>query len=350
MAIKSYLMDYLMNKRLKIYRLVNSYCEELSFLGRSKQSVYLKKRRLMKMIDIAQVKKVKEYNGKTVKYIRDCLYKCPSNSGKIREFKGMNIEQIIEKNKTLKYQILNETTVEGYISALRDFFCWLVHEGEVEKNPVSDLKLKRRKLIAPHKKRSAFSDEDLENMFELNFLKKGNYSNGFRFWILPLLRLNGGRLGEFIQLESKDFETIDGVFCMHLYPDEYKTNNSGRTIPVHPRLIDMGIKEFIKVMDGELFPETRKYQKCRTDGVSKWAQYWRKKIGLGKGKDLHSFRHTFINELKQKNVPRNKIAYLVGHASDVTLDLYGKPYPQSVLFEVINKIDSSHTLNTATFE
>jgi len=339
-----------MNKRLKINRLVNRYCDELSYLGRSKQSVSLKRARLLKMIGIAKETNVKKYDAKTAKYIRDCLYQCPKNTEKIQCFKGMTIEEIINLNKELKYKLLNELTVEGYISAFRDFFTWLVHEDEVKKNPFDGLKLKRRKLIALHKRRSAYTNEELDRIFNAKFLKKGNYSNCFRFWILPLLRFTGARLNELIQLESKDFEIIDNIYCVHLYPYEYKTEYSGRTIPVHPRLIEMGIKEFVRVMDGELFPETRKYKKCRTDGVSKWAQYWRKKMGFGSGKDLYSFRHTYINELKQKNIQRNKIAYLVGHARDVTLDLYGKPYPQSELFKVINEIDSSHTRNTATFE
>ncbi len=36
-------------------------------------------------------------------------------------------------------------------------------------------------------------------------------------------------------------------------------------------------------------------------------------MGLGKGYDAHSFRHTFINELKQLQTPKEIIEALVGH-------------------------------------
>ncbi|TON37638.1 hypothetical protein CGH57_24835, partial [Vibrio parahaemolyticus] len=72
--------------------------------------------------------------------------------------------------------------------------------------------------------------------------------------------------------------------------------------------------------------------------TSKWANYWRKKLGFGKGKNLISFRHGFIDGLKKSGVELEKRAQLAGHSINTTADVYSKDYPMDVMFEVVSLI------------
>ncbi|BCN26290.1 hypothetical protein VYA_34820 [Vibrio alfacsensis] len=53
----------------------------------------------------------------------------------------------------------------------------------------------------------------------------------------------------------------------------------------------------------------------------------------------YSFRHTFIDELKQAGVEESMVAQLVGHThSSMTFGRYGKKYPIQKLSLVIEDI------------
>jgi len=77
--------------------------------------------------------------------------------------------------------------------------------------------------------------------------------------------------------------------------------------------------------------------------ASKWFGRYRERYGVaGKGKDFHSFRHTFIDVLKQNaRVDGTMLAETVGHeVGSITLGWYGKRYTPKVLLEhVILKLD-----------
>jgi integrase len=61
---------------------------------------------------------------------------------------------------------------------------------------------------------------------------------------------------------------------------------------------------------------------------------------VGKGKDYHAFRHTFVDYLKQDETRLAKVADLVGHKDlSVTFGTYGKAFDLRIAKEVIDKIE-----------
>ena len=53
----------------------------------------------------------------------------------------------------------------------------------------------------------------------------------------------------------------------------------------------------------------------------------------------YGFRHTFIDELKQKGIEESLVAQIVGHTHhSLTFGRYGKKYPIEKLSGVIEKI------------
>jgi integrase len=92
-----------------------------------------------------------------------------------------------------------------------------------------------------------------------------------------------------------------------------------------------------------LFPELQKRRDGYGQTVSKWFARYKKRCGIvedGKKKDFHSFRHTFINALKQnREVEPVMISELVGHLVDsMTMGRYGKRYNLKVLHDAIKTL------------
>jgi len=65
--------------------------------------------------------------------------------------------------------------------------------------------------------------------------------------------------------------------------------------------------------------------------------------GLSKSaekKDLHSFRHTLADDLKQRGVTESLIAGMLGHSTGgITFGRYEKDYTPEVLAPVIDMLD-----------
>ena len=78
-----------------------------------------------------------------------------------------------------------------------------------------------------------------------------------------------------------------------------------------------------------------------SSAYSKWFSRYKNLIGITDPKiTFHSFRHTFIDQLKQLDVPDGKIQELVGHANhSITTGRYGKPYRPAALKEIIEGLD-----------
>nr|WP_319557075.1 tyrosine-type recombinase/integrase [uncultured Vibrio sp.] len=83
---------------------------------------------------------------------------------------------------------------------------------------------------------------------------------------------------------------------------------------------------------------------------SKWFARRRKDLGLGRGKDAHSFRHSFIDELKQQEVAIDMVQELVGHSSNsITTSVYSRSYKPELLASAISKIDDSHVAHIRAY-
>ena len=99
----------------------------------------------------------------------------------------------------------------------------------------------------------AFNHDDIQALFSPAFIKHAR-RNPARFWI-PLLGLfTGLRVAEASQLRPTDFEIIDDISCLRVTGEavgqssdansqRLKTPASRRWIPLHPKLIELGLLE-----------------------------------------------------------------------------------------------------------
>ncbi len=282
------------------------------------------------------------------KLVRNWVNQLKLYPARSSQFKGNELasfQQIIERNDAEKKPCLEFKTINKYLSALSAFMKWLIANDYLVANPCDGMSLPYRKA---ERKRDPFSMDDLNSIFsspiytgcenintQAGLAKVGAMMvSDHRFW-LPLLGLySGARLGELIQLTCADVQEIGGIMCMSINTNDEKSvknSNAIRIVPLHPVLLNLGFKGFLEVRsnDGEskrLFPEVHEDSLGRVSSIySKQFAIYLKRIGVKTNarKSFHSFRHTFIDELRKQGRPQSAIAAIVGHGEMTTTSLYG---------------------------
>lgn len=266
---------------------------------------------------------------------RDTIAKLPPNMTK--RFKGLTLAQVIERNEPP----MNAKTVNKNLAVVVALFNWCNREGLVSENPARGLTLKLSRRA--DSERDAFKDDDLKAIFA-----GLTPAMGARYW-LPLVALYSGmRLEEIAQLHSRDVRQENGVWVFDVNASngkKLKNEQSRRLVPIHNRLLSAGIvehcREASKVGDARLWPTLQR----GSDGFysspfSQWFGRYKIRVGITSSKlTFHSFRHTAINQLKQRGASELAIKELVGHANaSITTARYGKRFEPNVMRDVVNNL------------
>jgi integrase len=142
------------------------------------------------------------------------------------------------------------------------------------------------------------------------------------WWLTRFALYTGARLGEICQLEREDIRKEEGHWEIHIKDDpdankSVKTRNSIRRVPIHKQLIADGFLDWIKPKKGRLFGMSSRVASKRLNRRIKSA-------GIeGKGKVLHSFRHTFKTAAREV-MGQEFHDKLTGHASQSVGQTYGQ--------------------------
>ncbi len=250
------------------------------------------------------------------------------------------------------------TTVNSRIIPLLSLFEWAERsELYIGSNPFKGLLIKEAKQYS--NKRSIYTKNDLDILFSCPIyhgakgkkmpcrLVEGEnvYKDGV-YW-LPLIGLYSGmRLNEICQLVVSDIEKKENIWCFNVNDSDgkrLKTGASKRIIPIHSKIIELGFIDSIKgLKDGCIFHNLNE-----GDGSSFSHRFSRSyarlliKLELKRqGLCFHSFRHTFIDALRNVNVERAIAMKLVGHGnSNDVHGAYGYGYNLSILKENIDKVE-----------
>lgn len=336
------------NVSMRFSELVARYVEEnQTWRTKSKQeneAIYAMFIRVMGDMPLPQITR------KVVSDYKRLLLRLPPRVNLHKRYRKMTIKQILkEKHK----QTSSPTTVNKHLVRLSTIFKYAVHNGLTEHNPATEMQVKTNKR--DDQLRAAYTKEDLDKLFLSDDYLYNKHRHSYQYW-MPLLGLyTGARLEELAQLHLEDIREVDGVWVLDIndkHEKRIKTKSSMRLIPLHPFLVDdLGIVRHAQKLREQshkrLFPELSK----RRDGygmtVSKWFnERYKVKCGVtkpanGARLDFHSFRHTFVNTLKQLQVNPDLIRELDGHKKgDMTMDRYGKAFgPRLLLDEAVSKLD-----------
>lgn len=247
-------------------------------------------------------------------------------------------------------------TLDKKILIVHGLFRYATSSGDyVGDNPASRQVVLRKADKRKLKSYKPFTPEHLKLIFTPKDFLKHN-CKPHQYWA-PLIGLySGARIEEICQLLVSDIREIEGLYCFDIKDDgdlenvdqSVKTAASKRLIPVHTKLIEMGLLEYIadvKKIAGNsalLFP----YLIKTVNGYSKTtgANFGRYLDKLGLTDPLlvfHSFRSTVNNHLKHAGIDEEKRCQLIGHEHDnVNSAVYSTPFnAQYLQAEIMPKLD-----------
>ncbi|HDG9807408.1 TPA: site-specific integrase [Raoultella planticola] len=293
-----------------------------------------------------------------------------------RKYKISDTHMLIEKALADGQPVMSRDAIGRHIESLGSMFKWAKSVRYLLDNPAENVLAQRRVMVREQDRRDLFTEEELLRIFSADWFKNGTGAPNqygrytsfrpFHYW-LPLLALYvGGRINELCQLYLADIRVDkNGVAYIDFNldaPDKMmdeeaqaggdkslKTVNAIRQVPIHPRLIELGLLEYVDALKAagydRLFPEL-KHNKIKgyRAAASKWfnEKYFGQTLGFPRDgkKTFHSLRHTFINAVDEFENNERTIAQLVGHVrgSTTAMTTYRKDADVGEQFGVISQL------------
>lgn len=295
------------------------------------------------VLTLLNIKDIKDIRRLQAEEARNLLTQYPINAKKHKQFDGLKGQQLIRANKQHKIQTLSTESVKDYIQKCSSFFEWCLQMELTDINPFRGIKFKKTRKDSEAK--NAYSQKDLQKLFNTDIHVKKKYKHPHYYW-LPLLGIyTGARLNELCQLYRQDILKHDGIWVIRVDDrhkgQRLKNNNSRRMIPIHNKLLELGFIDFINSVQHErVFPALKEERDGFGTAASKWFGRFKSKLGFERGYDFHSFRHTVATQLKNAEISSLLAGELLGHSqNNITYDRYGKGVCLAKLKETIETVE-----------
>ena len=304
----------------------------------------------------------------TKKHINDFIsvvLSLPANKTKLAAYKDVPVLDF-PKFRIPDDHKLSATSQEKYLSRIGMFLKWLRTNDYTNVElalPLSNVKLSKRQA---NDKRDIYTKSDLRKLFNSEIYRQGRHKQPSHFWV-PLIGIyTGARLNEICQLSVDDIRQ-DSVTNRWVFDiNAVETNDSkkslkqsyhARLVPIHKRLIELGILDFHKEQkrkkEKRLFPDLPYVSNNNRygDKLQRWFnRTYRNECGITTPKtSFHSLRHTVITHLvNDKGQDPNKIAVGFGQTpvGGVTQTVYTKRQSHEIYFKAFDLIDFDDSFDT----
>jgi integrase len=309
-------------------------------------------------------KPVRQVDTDDVKAVRDLIGTLPPHYAKYKKNEDLNLDAVIAGNGN--GPTLSVKTQDKYFGLFKAFLHWAVDENHIDKQPGANVKVAGVAKLSPRDRRLPYSSSQLKAIFA-SPLYTGHKTEMIRhrpgplvirdgkFWT-PLIALYSGmRMGEIVQLLTVDVKQEDGIWFFDVTKSEgdgkkVKTESSFRRVPIHRTLVDLGLLDVVAKAKpkGRLFPDIEPgADGYYSHNFSKWWGRYSRHVGFKAEKTaFHSFRHSFIDGLRNAKVTEAAGRAIVGHADDSVHASYGSGPSLAVLKEEIDKVTFAIDLAT----
>lgn len=272
------------------------------------------------------------------------IRKLPANRS--QKYPGLSIAEVLAQiDQDEAVDRLEPRSINKHYQHIRTLFAWAAEHDHIAQSPATvlhDVEEGRAQEA-----RKVFEDVDILAFFAHIELKA---NEPYGLWIPRIMAFTGCRMGEAAQLRKEDVRTERGVLVFDFNEESdqknLKTSASNRRVPIHPRLLEMGLLEFVEgCAEGFLFPERVRFTenpgRGNMDLLSKQLNRWLRAAGItDHRKAVQSFRGTMVTRLKDAGVAEHHIAELVGHENDnITTGRYGKDSSMETLRAAILKLE-----------
>jgi integrase len=293
-------------------------------------------------------KPVSSVSKNDARKMKDVLFKLPKNRTKNAATRALTLAQMLTVEGVDR---MSSRTLNGYLSHYQHFMGWAENQGHCTVNVFEGLRVAKT-ITASADERKPFTAPQLRCLYKhLTDNPSGLVKKDDHKWPVLIGMFSGARLNEIAQLLVADIVERDGTWCFD-FNDEgdkaLKNTSSRRVVPIHQRLLDLGVLDFLAMRSGagasRMFPSlTYSKQNGYGRNVGRWFnESLLPAVGLKeKALVFHSFRHTMVTILSRNDVPEPIVKSIVGHAqTGVTQTHYLKSgYTLDQLQREINKFD-----------
>lgn len=236
-------------------------------------------------------------------------------------------------------------TNKDYFASTKQFLKWLKLMGYTATNPASDITGKFRSKKHASEERDRWTKEELESL-----VCHSEYQNKIEdfHWATMLQLYQALRPNESCQLHTHDVREQNGIYYLWINdsaPKQHlKNEHAVRSIPLHKDIIAAGFIKFVKQRTRRRNRPLFSFTPFGMD--DDWSKQYRSSFGkmqtkmgmkAGNRPTPYSLRHTFIDELKNANVPEHEVAEVVGHVNpNMTYGRYGKKLDLEKLQTIVN--------------
>lgn len=326
----------------KVSEVIEQYAADRLAAGRwstkTEQSARLQLRQAAELLGDLPIAEVTKAH---MRDLQQTVPRLPSNVTKL--YGDRNIRDVlteIDGQDRTKPASLSARSANKFFQTVRSLFNWATEHDYIKQSPASVLRDVDEGRAQDA--RAAFEDADLELFFP--YLEKAG--NETELWIARILAFSGMRLAEAAMLRKSDVRQEQGVWVFDVNEQgegkRVKTDSSVRKVPLHPRLIELGLLEVVaKGPEGHLWPDLWAHPSARQYGpghnLSKTLMRRLRGSGVGdERKVMHSFRHTVATRLKAQGIPDYQIAEILGHENaNITVGRYGKAIDPAGLLEAL---------------
>ena len=176
--------------------------------------------------------------------------------------------------------------------------------------------------------------------------------NGY-WWSAALMIFSGARAGDIAQLLPSDFQFDDDVPHFIIQPGRLPEGIPKRSkfgprthkIPIHPALLELGIRDFVQVREKRhpgkrLLFEINLGKNRMSDGMTKfWSKYLHRFELFKPGRATHVHRHTMAARLRDAHVSNEDIGAVLGHSDGSVTAGYGGDQGLKRKLATLEKLD-----------
>lgn len=257
-----------------------------------------------------------------------------------QRFPGMSPSEAIEAAKSEGVPTLSPTSIKRNLQAVKSFFGWLERQELIGKNPARNLEGPRTP------KKSGRRPFETSEMIALLKATPRNGPKTWAYWGTRIAMLQGFRFTEPLGLQIKDLIKRGDTWVFRLQPNEYrslKNEFTAREVPVHPRLIELGILDLLADRDPEalLIPDIpRSIGKSFNGAQKQMGRIIREHVSSDPNLTFHSLRHSFRDAMRDGGFPQGVDEHLGGWKvnSNTVMNGYGRGFRLEILREWIGKI------------
>lgn len=259
-----------------------------------------------------------------------------------QRFRGMTPHEAIEAGERAGAGKLSATSIQRDMQSVRSLFGWLEREEYVEKNPTINIAGPK----APKKStRRPYTAEEMQALLKATSADARG-SRDWAYWCTRITILHGLRITEPLGLQVRDLMRVGDIWVFRLRPNEHrglKTDDTARDLPVHPRLLELGILTLIdnREPDDLLLADVPRSKGKAFNGAQKqMGRLIRHYVSQDPDLTFHSLRHSFRDEMTDREFPREIQERLGGwtSGSGSAMDGYGRGPRLERLREWISKI------------